>query len=526
MKRYTFISLYLISLSAVGQNVGIGIATPQSDLHIHSEGTSSSTLRLSNNITTAASNRGATLRMLGGNLFIENFETPGNIQLNANGFSGAYITKGVGSYNLFGIVTTSPKQVLHVHSPNSDVSMAITNGITTDGVLRGGRIRMFNENLTILNHETTGNIQFATGNFSRMAIKPNGNIGINNTDPQTWLQVNGSAANSEAIRLDGTTPYQTFYDNNSYRGYIQAWTDALGIGATTGNALRFYTQSGTERLTILDNGNVGVNQPNPGATLQVVSNASGTSLQTSGAIRFTGIGEGGAGQKYLVGSASGQATWGQLDGFDVYNSMVGGGVGTISTGIISEFYNYGAGSAIKVYAGGPGPALISLQGSLSFTPANAAISAQSVNGYGVYAQSYSSPSLYVLKPANASSGGHAAVFENQQPGITSAVTKIIAQNGQPAIELENGAIKVSGTNRTVFQHVTTAGNIISNETVIPNTTLANNITDMLIVTPVWEGVYLNASIGVYFISGSWRIFRQDLAAMPAGVKFNVLVVKQ
>jgi len=94
------------------------------------------------------------------------------------------------------------------------------------------------------------------------------------------------------------------------------------------------------------------------------------------------------------------------------------------------------------------------------------------------------------------------------------------------LNLENGSIKVSGTSRTAFQHVAVAGNIFGNETVIPNTTLANSATDMLFVTPVWEGVYVNAPIGVYFSAGTWRIFRQDLANMPLNAKFNVLVVKQ
>jgi hypothetical protein len=103
--------------------------------------------------------------------------------------------------------------------------------------------------------------------------------------------------------------------------------------------------------------------------------------------------------------------------------------------------------------------------------------------------------------------------------------KVAASSGV-GLELENGSIKVSGTNRTAFQHIATAGNILTNGTTIPNTTMANSATDLLIVTPYWDGVYMNTPIGVYFTAGSWVIFRQDQLAMPVNAKFNVLVIKQ
>jgi hypothetical protein len=116
------------------------------------------------------------------------------------------------------------------------------------------------------------------------------------------------------------------------------------------------------------------------------------------------------------------------------------------------------------------------------------------------------------------------------PASTGPAIKSVSAPGSSKIglELENGAIKVSGTTPSVFRHIATVSNINSNETIIPNTTLANSATDLLIVTPFWDGVYLNAAIGVYFeaTSGTWRIFRQDFGVIPVNAKFNVMVVKQ
>jgi hypothetical protein len=521
-------SFFLICsfLNGSAQNVGIGTPLPKSELHLNS-GTSSFTLQLTNNITTDAVNRGASLRMLGGNLFIENFETLGNVQLKANGFPGAYITKGFGNYNLFGVGTTSPKQGMHVHSPNFEVSMAITNGITTDGVLRGGRIRMANEDLIIINHEPTGNVEFSAGNFSRLVVKPSGNIGINNTDPQTWLQVTGSASNSEAIRLSGTNPYQTFYDGSNYRGYIQAGTDALGIAATTGNALRFYTQSGAERMTILDNGNVGIGTSSPNHKLEIA--ASGVST-TGMKIGHTGIGSTGVD----VDMGNNPNNIGVLVqnpfnflppaffGVGVFSVVGSGAPGALSPNdnfaIIGENRNPSSGTGVFGVSSAPSPAILNagVVGNNWSTGASA---------YGVIGRSSGSTGAGTVGYTSNATAGLLGYANSTSTGPAIKSTSL-AGSSQVGLELENGAIKVSGTNRTVFQHVATAGNITANETVIPNTTLANSATDLLIITPFYDGVYMNAPIGVYFSAGTWRIFRQDLAAMPINAKFNVLVVKQ
>jgi hypothetical protein len=92
----------------------------------------------------------------------------------------------------------------------------------------------------------------------------------------------------------------------------------------------------------------------------------------------------------------------------------------------------------------------------------------------------------------------------------------------------DGAIKVNSaaTNRPTFTHVTAAGNIIGNYSSI--TYPGPLSTDFVMVLPNYTAgpVYNAHPIGVFFTAGKWAIYNQDLAAMPVGVAFNVLVIRQ
>jgi len=79
-----------------------------------------------------------------------------------------------------------------------------------------------------------------------------------------------------------------------------------------------------------------------------------------------------------------------------------------------------------------------------------------------------------------------------------------------------------------FIHTATASNITSNWTVIDNPVTNNHPDAILLVTPNWNpggggGVYNDHAIGVWYTGTRWAIFNQDIAAMPEGAHFNVLV---
>lgn len=98
-----------------------------------------------------------------------------------------------------------------------------------------------------------------------------------------------------------------------------------------------------------------------------------------------------------------------------------------------------------------------------------------------------------------------------------------------ALEL-NGAVVVSGSVLPVFRHVSSGGNVFGNMTHIDHPLTNLDPTALLVVTHEYAAgaaAYIGA-VGIYYdnTQGKWAIFREDTAAMPTGMIFNVFVVKQ
>lgn len=156
-------------------------------------------------------------------------------------------------------------------------------------------------------------------------------------------------------------------------------------------------------------------------------------------------------------------------------------------------------------------------------------------GYSGYFQGGGSLGLYstsmsgvAIAADNASATLPVAQFANLSGGT--ALTVI----AQTAIDI-TGGIRVSGatSTRAAFKITTITGsggnsNTALNFLTIPNTTLANNANDILIVTHNYSpnNTYLDKAYGVWWNGSSWRIYLEDLSAMPNDITFNVLVIKQ
>jgi hypothetical protein len=104
-------------------------------------------------------------------------------------------------------------------------------------------------------------------------------------------------------------------------------------------------------------------------------------------------------------------------------------------------------------------------------------------------------------------------------------------NGGIALEMNNGYLKVSGNNKTAYVHTTSAANNDPNNinsSILSYPGMAQS--DMVIVTHVWQANRLNNGYGVWWNPNNiaWEIFLETnpAAAMPAGEKFNVLIIKQ
>lgn len=119
----------------------------------------------------------------------------------------------------------------------------------------------------------------ASGTNMPLVIAPNNNglifataqgyVGIGNGNPLAKLHITTDASTSEALRIDGINqPVANFYSNSIYKGYLSAQAGGFEIGAKSSNPLNFFTND-ILRLSILNNGNVGIGESNPAAKLEV-----------------------------------------------------------------------------------------------------------------------------------------------------------------------------------------------------------------------------------------------------------------
>jgi hypothetical protein len=130
---------------------------------------------------------------------------------------------------------------------------------------------------------------------------------------------------------------------------------------------------------------------------------------------------------------------------------------------------------------------------------------------------------------SASGQSYGVVAGSFDPNGSAMLAQYVGTPPGTAIELQNGAMKVSGGNPTAFVHVATELGYI--------TTISNPLTDgdpnaILIVTHTYNppeapgGNLLNRAYSVYYAAPHWTIYLDDQSTPITGATFNVLVIKR
>lgn len=131
------------------------------------------------------------------------------------------------------------------------------------------------------------------------------------------------------------------------------------------------------------------------------------------------------------------------------------------------------------------------------------ISGESASGAGVFGMSSSGPGVIAV---NSGSGS----------GV--------------ALEVSNGAVRVSGGVTPAFEVTTTPANTAGHITTLDHPLLNSTPSAVVFVTRVWGGGTSTANItgllSVFYNGTSWAIFREDGLGMPLNTRFNVLVVSR
>ncbi len=478
-----------------------------------------------------------------------------------------------------GIGTTSPEYSLHVFNASGESSTGINAtgtaaqallNLSIDNRIDGNALALIKyrpgvagttsgipkSNLSLITADAGGgalliatnqasSLHFATNLVERMRITAAGNIGISEADPLALFHVLGKTAFpiTAWVRDSVTTGPQ----RDALAASIN--TSVAGSAAVSGVSYEGSSAASLETTTYGVLGQSGTGYGVAGYSISSTAlrgqSESGLALHTTGGVRLEGIGEDKG--KVLMSDIAGNATWEFITG-DSHNHFGETWTGNATAGLTIQNDNTAAASAgIRGVASGlGGNQTLGVYGYSTSTlgigvvgiatpgagyatyNGNSGVVGTSNTGSGVEGVSISGPGIYGLK--HFSHTGPAGKFENANAANTSPVVQIFSNATNPiALELNNGFVKVSGANKTAFKHTTTGGNVLLNQTNLSYTSQAS--TDILIVTHDYNGIdgtYLNMPVGVYWNGSNWTIYLEAGTGepMPAGVVFNVLVIKQ
>jgi len=221
-------------------------------------------------------------------------------------YDGAGGTRMTLNSSGLGIGTSSPAQLLHVYTTTANDAggfIKYENGSTGTGSATNAQLigkskygtlqyMVWESNGARIGMRSTdnsgaGDLYFTAGTDSvKMFVGSSGNVGIGTTSPGTLLHLQSSAATT-TLRIDNTNSDNDaailLTDNNSPTGEGLKITYDSSVGDTyfnniyTGSTRAFNFQkgnfgSGTDLLTILNNGNVGIGTTSPIEKLHVLGN--------------------------------------------------------------------------------------------------------------------------------------------------------------------------------------------------------------------------------------------------------------
>ena len=265
--------------------IGIGTNNPNSLLHIHNNNSSTAEIKIS--MTDASTGIGTT----DGFAIFKSSSHDGNIwnyencamRLGTNNIERITILND----GKIGIGTNNPNSLLHLHNniASEEVKILFTDSSTGFTTSDGFAInKSTNEECYIWNNENKA-IRFGTSNVERMCILADGKVGIGTNFPNTLLHLHNNISSTAEVKISmtdastgiGTTDGFAIFKSSSQDGYIWNYENF---------ALRLGTNN-TERITILNDGKIGIGTNNPSSLLHLHTSGEVKILFTNASTGFT-----------------------------------------------------------------------------------------------------------------------------------------------------------------------------------------------------------------------------------------------
>ena len=291
-QKYGLLLFLAIALNANAQNVGVGISTPLTKLHIYNGASGATPFAFSPlavesnghtyiNLLSPAVNETAILfgqpgSSANGVLMYNNSSTPNGFQIRNNGNLTRMIIDNTGNVSIGSLAPYSP---LTFNSTFGEkISMYGSAAANFGFGVQSGLFQIHSDNIA-------GDIGIGTGSSSSfnevVRIKGSGYVGIGNTAPTAKLHIESSDGSgfpqlriNQANAGDYVRARLTNANTNTNNRY---WDVAAFIDATLNSSdrLNFYNSTGLDVLSLAGDGRVGVGTLNPQVKLHVYNGSSG-----------------------------------------------------------------------------------------------------------------------------------------------------------------------------------------------------------------------------------------------------------
>ena len=206
-----------------------------------------------------------------------------------------------------------------------------------------------------------------------VVIDNNGNVGIGTSSPSAKLSVHETSATGTGILLTNNNNTAGTYSDIKWQYTASDSSYASGIrfkqlNSSHGGQLEFFTDNTTgtytQRMTITENGNVGIGKTDPSAKLHTVEATSDTITAATAGVKFDGSGSDGLAFGNIASAP--HSSWIQAgylangyspafnSGYPIALNPIGGNVGIGITNPSEELHIYDAGSDPYVLVDGSG----------------------------------------------------------------------------------------------------------------------------------------------------------------------------